>query len=336
MLAPVVEAHYGEEALLELNLDSARRWPAFAAEVGEAAGMDAGFRPCGSLAVAFDRDDRAELDRLAEYHRRLGLDSEPLTGADCRSREPGLSPRAGAGLAVSGDHQVDNRQLCRALLAALASAGAAVVDQPVARLEATPTAVTGVTLADGTRIDSPRVVLAAGAWSAALDGVPEVARPPVRPVKGQILRLAGPAGPPALSCNIRGLVRGSPIYLVPRADGRVVVGATQEELGFDTTTTAEGVEHLLRHALELVPGLGAFELLEATAGLRPGTPDNAPVIGPAGPDGLVIATGHFRSGILLTPVTADAVAAAFGLGPAPDAIASFGVERFTGDVGVPA
>ena len=168
---------------------------------------------------------------------------------------------------------------------------------------------TGAGLADGTRLPAGQVVLAAGSHSGRLAGVPEEVLPPVRPVKGQVLRLRMPGppagGPPFLSRTVRAVVRGSPLYLVPRENGELVVGATSEELGWDTTVTAGGVYELLRDAHELVPGITELPLVETCAGLRPGSPDNAPLLGPTALPGLHLATGHFRNGVLLTPVTGD-------------------------------
>lgn len=328
MLAPVTEAHYGEDRLLALNLTAAARWPAFAEELEAESGHPVGYRTCGSLLVALDADDARVLDDLGAYLHRLGLAAEALTGAQTRSVEPALAPGVRRGLRVIGDHQADNRLLVEALLAALAHRGVDVRRQNVRRIVIEGGAVRGVELDTGTVIDGERILLAAGAWSAGIDGVPPDARLPVRPVKGQILRIQGPADQPVLAGNVRGLVRGRSLYLVPRASGRIVVGATVEEQGFDTTVTVEGIHQLLHDAAVLVPGLLDLELAEIGAGLRPGTPDNEPVVGPTTVEGLVVATGHHRNGILLTPVTADAVAGLFGVGPTVDEIAGFGPERF--------
>jgi glycine oxidase len=188
--------------------------------------------------------------------------------------------------------------------------------------------VAGVVLADGSTLTTDQVLLAAGCWSGQVGGLPPDALPPVRPVKGQILRIQGPVDPPVLQGNVRGLVRGRSLYLVPRASGRIVVGATMEEMGFDTTVTVDGIHRLLHDAAVLVPGLLDLELAETLAGLRPGSPDNEPVIGRSTVDGLVVATGHHRNGILLTPVTADAVVGLLGAGPAVPEVDGFGPERF--------
>ncbi len=329
MLAPVTEAHYGEDRLLGLNRCGAERWPAFAAELEAESGCPVGYRTCGSLLVALDADDARVLDDLAAYLDRLGLDAEPLTGSQARAVEPALAPGVRRGLRVLGDHQADNRLLAEALLAALAGQGVDVMRQAVRCIVVEDGAVAGVALGDDTVLAADRVLLAAGAWSAGIEGLPADARPPVRPVKGQILRIQGPVDEPVLAGNVRGLVRGRSLYLVPRASGRIVVGATVEEQGFDTTVTVEGIHQLLHDAAVLVPGLLDLELAEIGAGLRPGSPDNEPVVGPTTVDGLFVATGHHRNGILLTPVTADAVAGLFGVGPAVAEIAGFGPDRFT-------
>lgn len=329
MLAPVTEAHYGEDRLLRLNLASAQRWPDFAAELEAASGASVGYRACGSLLVAFDRDDARVLQDLGAYLGELGLDAEVRSGSDCRRSEPALAPGVRRGLWVADDHQVDNRLLAAALLATLERDGVTVHRKSVRAVEIDADAVRGVLLGDGTRLATDRIVLAAGCWSAGIDGLPPAARPPVRPVKGQILRLQGPVDDPVLQGNIRGLVRGRSLYLVPRATGRIVVGATVEEQGFDTTVTVEGIHRLLHDAAVLVPALLDLELAETLAGLRPGSPDNEPIIGPSPVDGLVVATGHHRNGILLTPVTADAVAGFLGAGPAVEEVAGLGPERFS-------
>ena len=339
MLAPVTEVHYGERPLLSLNLAAAARWPAFAAEVEEASGLPVGYRPGGTLAVARDADDNAALEDLYQFQLRCGLEVERLRSRECRQLEPGLAPSIRGGILAAGDHQVDNRALVEALLVACQRAGVRMVRGRVAELAVEADRVTGVLLAgcgpvpspaDGETLAAGVVVLAAGCWSGGLRGLAAEALPPVRPVKGQLLYLRGPADQPLCSRNVRGLE----VYVVPRTDGRVVVGATIEEQGFDTTVTAGAVADLLRAALELLPDVAELELAETVVGLRPGSPDNAPMLGPAGPDGLVVATGHYRNGILLTPVTADAIAELLATGRAPEMLAPFAPGRFTG--GVPA
>ncbi|KWX01633.1 Glycine oxidase ThiO [Carbonactinospora thermoautotrophica] len=330
MLAPVTEAHYGEEELLALNLAAARRYPSFVGELEEATGQDTGYRECGTLAVALDADDRAVLQDLHAFQTRLGLAAEWLTGRECRRLEPMLAPIVRGGLLVAGDHQIDNRRLGAALLAALDRQGVPLHRVRAAELLVRGDRASGVRLADGTELAAGQVVLAAGCWSNRLPGVPPEALPPVRPVKGQILRLRVPeAYAPFLSRTVRGVTKGSHVYLVPRADGELVVGATAEELGYDTQVTAGGVYELLRDAHELVPGITELLLVETTAALRPGSPDNAPMIGQTVLPGLIVATGHHRNGILLTPVTADAVAELLATGEPPEVVRPFTPRRFT-------
>ena len=333
LLAPVTEAHFGEEALTALNLDSARRWPAFAAEVEAAAGTPVGYRADGTLAVAFDDDDLRMLKELGAYHDRLGLPGQRLRGRECRAREPLLSPRIRGGIFVEADHQVETRALTAALLVAAERAGVVLRRERAARLDLNRVGdrAVGFTLTSGESLRAPVTVLAAGCWSAELPGLPPEVRPPVRPVKGQILRLrASDPLVPRLTCTVRGVRRGRSIYAVPRADGRVVVGATVEEKGWDTTVTAGAVRELLEDATEVIPALAEFELVEALARLRPGTPDNGPILGPAALAGLVLATGHYRNGILLTPLTADVVAGTVLGEPLPAVAAPFSAARFVG------
>ncbi len=326
MLAPVTEVHYGEDELLALNLDSAGRWPGFAAELEEASGRPVGYHRWGTLAVARDADDNAALEDLYQFQLRNGLQVERLRSRECRQLEPGLAPSIRGGVLAAGDHQVDNRALVQALLVACERAGVRLVTGRVATLAIEGDRVTGVVLAGGEALPAGTVVVAAGCWSGGLGGLAAEALPPVRPVKGQLLYLRGPADQPLCSRNVRGLE----VYVVPRGDGRVVVGATVEEQGFDTRVTAGAVGDLLRAAMELLPDVAELELVETVVGLRPGSPDNAPMLGPAGPECLVVATGHYRNGILLTPVTADAIAELLASGQVPELIAPFGPGRFAG------
>ncbi|WP_245956047.1 FAD-dependent oxidoreductase [Nonomuraea fuscirosea] len=404
MLAPVSEVTYTEAPLLRLGVASLRRWPAFAAELTEDAGLagptpgedrDAGpgagagraspgsgagnglagggaaggdplaldLRSEGTLDVAFGADDLAALDELAAFMDKLGLPVERLTGRECRRLEPMLAPSVRGGLLAPGDAWVDPRRVTAALLTALERRGAEVVRARVTELLREGDRVTGVRLAPpepygtgnggtgnggtgnggtgnggghgevrpGARattgaetraetsadIRAERVILTAGAWSG------ELAEVPVRPVKGQIMRLRSPQ--PLLNRCVRGTVHGSSVYLVPRGDGELVVGATQEEMGFDTRVTAGGLYELLRDARELVPGITELEVADVVAGLRPGTPDNLPVIGPSGTPGLTFATGHHRGGVLLAPLTT-----AILLGEEGELAALCSPERFQG------
>ncbi|MFJ8359698.1 glycine oxidase ThiO [Streptomyces sp. NPDC093984] len=330
MLAAVTELHYGEQTLLALNLASARRYPDFAAELTEAAGRDLGYRSCGTLAVALDTDDRAELRELHALQQRSGLESEWLSGRECRRLEPMLAPGVRGGLRVDGDHQIDPRRLAAALVTACERAGVVFHRVWAERLTVVRERACGVRTADGTEFSAGQVVLAAGSLSGRLAGVPADVLPPVRPVKGQVLRLTVPERyAPFLSRTVRAVVRGGAIYLVPRENGELVVGATSEEMGWDTTVTAGGVYELLRDAHELVPGITELPLTETRAGLRPGSPDNAPLLGPTELDGLLLATGHYRNGVLLTPVTGDVMAHVLTTGELPEEARPFTPRRFT-------
>jgi glycine oxidase len=335
MLTPLAEAAYAERHLFELGLASLRRYPAFAAELTEETGQQVGFRPAGTLQVAFDADDWAVLGEHARLLESFGVPARRLTSRECRAVEPMLAPAVGGALQVPDDASVDPRLLTGALLTAALRAGALHVPARVTELLIEGGRAAGAKLADGSLVTAPQVVLSAGWESAGLAGVPAETLPPLRPVKGQILRLRATqatraAGllPGLLGTTVRGVVQGSTVYLVPRDSGELVIGATQEELGPDTTVTAGGVWQLLRDARTLVPGITEFELAEAVAGLRPGTPDNAPILGPSAVDGLVLATGHFRAGVLLAPVTADLIAGYLATQQLAAAAEPFAASRF--------
>ena len=337
MLTPIAEAAYAEREIFQLGRESLRRYPAFASELATASGLPTGFRQGGTLQVAYDGDDLALLTEMRLLQESFGVVVQPLTARECRAAEPMLDPSVRGGLVAEGDGSVDPRLLAAALLRAAEVAGARLIRRPVAEVLCTAGRASGVRLADGSVVQARWIVLAAGWQSAAMPGLPTGVAPPVRPVKGQVMRLRSTAamaaaGLPAglLRRTVRGLVHGSSVYLVPRDSGELVVGATQEERGADTAVTAGGMWELLRDARTLVPGITELELVDVVAGLRPGTPDNAPVIGPSELPGLVLATGHFRAGVLLAPVTADTVAS-FLRTSSPDPIwRAFAAARFAG------
>jgi glycine oxidase len=322
LLAPVTELNYGELDLLRLGVESARRFPGFAAELTATTGIEVGYRACGTVQAAWDGADIATLTDLHALQTSLGLSAQLLTGRELRQLEPALAPGLPGGLLAADDHQVDNRLLHEALLAAVAPR---LVTERVLELTSSSDRVTGVLLADGRRLTASTVVMAAGSWTGDIGAVPVAV--PVRPVKGQTIRLHC-AEPGLLGHIVRGDVKGSRVYIVPRANGEIVVGASSEEVGFDVTPRAGAVYELLRDAQSLVPALGETRFGEVSTSLRPASPDNAPIIGPAGVPGLIIATGHYRNGILLTPVTADAVAELIATGTAPAVVEPFGMDRF--------
>jgi glycine oxidase len=305
MLAPVGELTFGEPELLELTLAAARRYPDFVAELEAATGQSTGYERVGALHVALDRDEAAQLRRVHDLQRSLGLEAEWLPPRRCRALEPGLTPSFHGGVIAAGEAAIDPRLLARALAAAVIAAGGEVrAGAEVVEGVFDGERLTGVRTAGGEELRADSVVLATGAWSGATDWLPEHARPPVRPVKGQVVELRSRDGEPPANR----ILASERVYLVPRPDGRLIAGATVEEMGYDTTVTAGGVHELLREAYRLLPDVAEMELVGAIAGLRPGTPDNLPLIGPGAIEGLVLATGHFRNGILLAPHTAEAVA----------------------------
>jgi glycine oxidase len=305
MLAPIGELAFGEPELLRMTIAAAEIYPDFVAELETASGLGSGYASHGALHVALDRDEAAELRRVHDLQRSLGLGAEWLPPRRCRELEPGLTPSFNGGVHAPEEAAIDPRRITVALLAALTGEGVEVrggtdVVAPILdgkRLE-------GVRTGSGDELRAGHVVLATGAWAGAESWLPEFARPPVRPVKGEILELRSADG----GAPCERIVASERVYLVPRPDGRLIVGATTEERGFDATVTAGGVHELLREAYRLLPDVAEMELVEAMAGLRPGTPDNLPLIGPGALDGLILACGHYRNGILLAPITGDAVA----------------------------
>lgn len=318
MLAPVGELSFGEPELLKLTLEAAQLYPEFVAELESASGRETGYRRLGALHVALDRDEAAQLRRVHDLQRSLELEAEWLSPRRCRELEPGLTPSFAGGVHAPGEAAVDPRALSAALLAACRAAGVELrFDAEVTAALREGSRLTGVRVAAagagdsengsggaGEELRAATVVLAAGAWSGQAAWLPEEARPPVRPVKGQALELRSRDGAPP--CER--IVASERVYLVPRPDGRLIAGATVEEVGFDTAVTGGGVHELLREAYRLLPDVAEMELVDAAAGLRPGTPDNLPLVGPSPIDGLLWATGHFRNGILLAPLAAEQIA----------------------------
>lgn len=308
MLAPVAEAHYQEEALLALNLESLALWRGFAAELEEESGQQVGYDESGTLAIAFDPSDRALLEELHRFQEGLGLQSTVLTASASRRLEPALAPGIAGGLDVSSDHQVDPRKVATALLAACQRIGVVFQECRAERLQVDGERLVGVRTDQGRDLVAGGYVLAAGWQSGAIAGLSSRQAIPVRPVKGQVLRLALDERAPRPKRTLRAVVRGNSVYLVPREEGRLVCGATVEEMGEDPRVTAGAVYSLLRDAQAVLPSLSEAELLECVVGFRPGSPDNLPLIGQSGVADLLVATGHYRNGILLAPLTAALIA----------------------------
>jgi len=325
MLAPVTETTFTEQRLLRLNLASISRYPRYVAELEAATGLPAGLRQTPSLSVACDADDAARLATFADFLTRAGHPGEQLTSRECRRHEPLLTPAIRSGLLVEGDWSCDNRLLWRAQIEAGHRIGVGDMPGFVHRVISSNGRVSGVQLADGSTISAEWVVVANGAWARQIEGLPDL---PVRPVKGQIVRL-DPGRLPAPSLTIRAYARGSEIYLVPRESGReVVLGATVEELGFDHRVTAGGIYELLRDGRTVMPMTAEYALAETSVGWRPGTPDNAPILGRCDIEGLLLATGHYRNGVLLTPITADVISSLLINDELDSIAAPFTLDRF--------
>jgi glycine oxidase len=321
MLAPVTEVQFGEAPLTELLLEGAAAWKEFAASLERASGQNVGYDESGTLTVALNASDRAALDQLLAYQHSLGCTAHRRTASECRALVPSLTPTLRGGIEVPEDHHVDNRALLGALVRAGGAKGVRFVPLTVERVSG-GVAGPGVHLSDGSRLGSDYLLLAAGTGTPHIGGLDAAGLPEIRPVKGHILRLGPadglaatpgrPAGPPLLPRTVRALVHGRSIYLVPRPDGTLVVGATMEERGTDLSVRAGAVHELLSDARAVVPGIDELELLEARTGLRPATPDNTPVVGWTALPGVAVASGHFRNGMLLAPLTATRVVELFG------------------------
>jgi glycine oxidase len=325
MLAACAEAEPGEEGLTALGRESQARWPAFAAELLDVSGVDVELRPEGTLLVALTADDQARLTHQLVFQQKLGLPLHWISAAETRRREPHLAGKLAGAVFSPEDTQVDNRKLVAALRLAAEAAGAIVNEyRAVKAISSRGGRAEGIVLADGTKVAADKVVLAAGAWARSIEGLEPELRPPVRPIKGQMLALRMDPAAPLLSH----VLWAPGAYLVPRRDGRLLVGATVEEKGYDASLTAGGMLSLLEAAWRAVPAIEDLPIDEMWVGHRPGSRDDAPILG-AGPlDGLVYATGHHRNGILLAPITADTIARLALDGVVDEAIRPFGIERF--------
>ena len=309
MLAPTAEVSYKEEALLRLNRQSLALYPAFVERLEGASGVGVDYRTEGTLVVALDRDDTKALARLHEHQRQLGLPAEHLSGEAAIEKEPALGPNVHSALWCPGDHQVDPRLLVRALVQAFTRAGGQLRTQcAVASLVVEGGRVLGVEVAGGEVIQAPRVLVAAGAWSRGLGGVARSVLPRVRPIRGQMIALS--MEPEVLCTHV---VRAPDAYMVPKSDGRLLIGATMEEMGFDPRLTAGGLFELLRGAWEAMPGVYDLPVADMWSGFRPMTWENEPRVGASEEvTGLWFATGHGRNGVLLTPWTMARVGEMFG------------------------
>lgn len=324
MLAASAEVGFEEFDLYRLCAESLSRWPAYASDLEEETGLDVDYRNEGSLIVAEDRDAAEALRRAYDFQREHGFNVEWHSRAEALDIEPFLSPRIAAAVFAPEDHAVDNRMVIRALARSIEERGGTIRENTsVSAVERAPGGGMGAVLEDGSRVDADTVVIAAGPWSRSIDGLPDAARPPVRPVKGQLLELR--MQPPF---RLGHVVRSRGTYLVPRSDDRLIVGATSEEMGFDTEITAGGLYSVLENAWEIVPGIHDLPVIDTLAGLRPGSRDHQPIVGWSGLDGVFVATGHYRHGILLSVVTAQESASMILTGETPEILEPFSPMRF--------
>jgi glycine oxidase len=323
LLLPVTESRTGGP-FLELAVESMKLWPDMVARLEEMTGLAVEYRPNPVLVVAYTDKQVGELDTRYAWQRAAGYDVERLSGSDARALEPGLGDIVRAALLDRSAAQVNNRLLGKALTAAAKTAGVKVIaGAPVTEIITEKDgAACGARTADGLTYYASSVVLAAGAWSGGIAGLPRTV--PVEPVRGQMLAIA--AATPLVSH----LVMGPECYLVPRADGQMLVGATHDHTGFECVNTPEGVSWLLTSLIDLIPGAAGLPIVEMWAGLRPGSPDDMPILG-QDPDMacLFYATGHYRNGILLTAVTARALADLIVRGRSEIDLTPFSIERFT-------
>jgi len=321
MLSPLAEA--GQPGpFLDLLIRARSEYPAFCEELSSETGIDLGYRDEGTLMLALRDEDEAELEHRFGWQTQRGLNVERLTAEQARSAEPSITREVRWALRFPGDHQVENRNLARALWAAAAAAGVSLcLGAEAVRIHRKGGRARGVELVGGEVLAADTVILAGGSWSGRMEGLPRAL--PVEPVHGQLLALD------ALPPPIRHVVDSPRCYLVPRADGRLIVGATVERRGFTKSTTPSGMLHLLAGALEILPSLAELPIAETWSGLRPGTPDDLPILG-GDPDleNLFYATGHFRNGILLTPITAEIVADLVLTGRSRVDLQPYRIDRF--------
>lgn len=320
MLAPTSEVSFEEEDLLALGQHSLTLFPKLVADLERSTGVDLDLRRQGTLVVAVDRDDAEALEHLHHYHQRLELPVERLVGDAARKREPGLSPNIHYALYSPQDLQVDPVALVSALAQAAEKAGAIIhCDCPVDAIDVgEDNAVQGLRTAAGDVHEFSHILIAAGAWSPQIKGLPKGAMPHIRPVRGQMICVE--LGDPPL---IEHVIRGPDAYLVPKSDGRLLIGATMEERGLDARMTAGGIYDILDGAWEVVPGIYDAPIIDMWTGFRPLTLANKPVIGPSTVDGLYLAVGHGRNGILLTAATAYGLAEYIDTASLPDDLIPF-------------
>lgn len=323
MLAPAAEFEFEETDLLELELESLDRYPAFVERLERETDLGVDYRTEGTLIVGLERDHADALEHIHSRRREVGIDAEGITAERARELESGLDPSIHSAIQCPSDHQVDPVRLVRALEAAFRHEGGELVEETEIAEVQIEGAAEAVVTEEGAVHEADEIVLAAGARADQIGGLPDGLLPHIRPVRGQMVSVD--LGDPPLTDHVLRVPDPArlDVYLAPKSDGRLLIGATSEERGFDPHLTAGGVYDLLRGAYRALPGIYDHDLLDAWTGFRPVTLDNEPVIGPTDVEGLWFALGHGRSGILLTPVTAEDLAEAIDTGVLPDALAPF-------------
>lgn len=303
MLTADAELGFEEKKLYRVSRESLGRWPAFAHLLEEDSGVSVGYQDQGTLVVANDRDHEEALRRMFDFQLGEGVDVSWLSGEEARDLEPFLAPGITGAVLASDDHAVDNRAVLEALVTAFQRAGGELFENSLVTDVGPDEHRPRIVMDDGSDFDADVVVIAAGAWSNQIKGLENGKKPPVRPVKGQIIELQK-----VNPFDLKYVVRGPNAYLVPHLDGRIMVGATSEEMGYDTRVTAGGIYKILEGGWEIVPGIYDLSLTEIFVGLRPGSRDNHPIMGFSDVPGVYFATGHFRHGILHSALSAEEIA----------------------------
>jgi len=323
MLAPQAEMGFEDIELFYLCRKSLEMYDKFSEELFQDSGINVPLERTGCILPGFDRDDSQRLRRLYDFRERIGLPIVWVTSSEAREIEPCLSPKCTGAIWIEDDAQINNRLLLDALRIAFEKRGGKLFeDADVQKINIGNDKVHGIKVHD-IDIEFDTVIVAAGSWSKQIDGIPENLLPPVRPVKGQIVSLRMND-----SCRLKKIVRARDAYLLPKSDGRLVVGASVEEMGFDTNPTAGEIFRILERAWEAVPSIYDLPIESIDVGLRPGSRDHQPIIGDSEVDGLFFATGHYRNGILLTPVTAYELSEWIVTGNRSDALKNFQLKRF--------
>ncbi|MEO8513333.1 MAG: glycine oxidase ThiO [Ignavibacteria bacterium] len=323
MLAPQAEMGFEDIELFYLCRKSLEMYPKFCNELFEDSGIKVEVEKTGCILPAFDRDDAERLRRLYDFREKIGMPINWLTGSEAREVEPFLSPRCTGAIWIEDDAQVNNRLMLEALKKAFIKCGGKLYEEHnVENINILNGKVTGVHI-HGIDINFDNVIVAGGAWSKQISGIPENLLPPVRPVKGQIINLRLND-----SCRITKVVRAPDVYLLPKSDGRLILGASVEEMGYNVEPTAGEVFRLLERGWEAVPSIYDLPIDSIDVGLRPGSRDHMPIVGDSDVEGLFFATGHYRNGILLTPVTAFELSEWIATGITSETLKGFGISRF--------